>query len=458
MPAGANAATGGHAPSFYAAGADDDLNFAPLAEPATTNVAIIGGGYTGLSAALHLAEAGIDVRLFEANRIGWGASGRNGGQLHSGQRRDQDWLEHNLGRDDAHRLWRLAEEAKALTKNLIRRHGIACNWRDGLIDTVHKQRLVGEEMAYVEKLRNEYGYAPVEWLDRDQLAAAIGTDVYFGGRRDMGAGHLDPLRFAQGLARAAAAAGAIIHEGTRATGVTGNATSGFRVGLLTEQGSATVSADVVILAGNGYLDGIDAATEAAVMPIDNYILATEPIGAGRSGGLIPNGEAVSDSRFVVYYFRPTHDGRLVFGGGETYSRTAPADLADFVRRHLTRIYPRLANVGIDFAWGGTLAITLKRLPFIRRTRPGLYAAAGYSGQGVALAPFAGKVLAEAIAGDTGAPRHLRGASLPAVSRRQAAAAPGAGRRDDLVCAPGPALGQADSHHEAARCPITQSID
>jgi gamma-glutamylputrescine oxidase len=415
----------GDAPSLYAADTDASLTFPPPGESIKTHVAIVGGGYTGLSAALHLAEAGIDAVVLEAERVGWGASGRNGGQLHSGQRRDQDWLEAHLGRDEAHRLWRLAEEAKALVKELIARHGIACDWRPGLIETVHKRRLVPGERAYVEKLKRDYGYQPVEWLDQEALAAAIGTNVYFGGRRDMGAGHLDPLKFAQGLARAAAKAGARIFEGTRVAGISGSAAAGFSVACralgpassetppriaarsdlpLSGEGkrpprSISVRADVVILAGNGYLDGIDAETEARVMPIDNYIAATAPIGAGRAGGIIPGGEAVSDTRFVVYYFRPSPDGRLIFGGGETYVRNPRADVAAMVRRHLARIYPQLANVAIDYAWGGTLAITLRRLPFIRRLRPGVYVAAGYSGQGVALAPFAGKVLAEAIAGD-----------------------------------------------------------
>jgi gamma-glutamylputrescine oxidase len=396
-----------HAPSLYAATADPSLAFPPLDGPVRTHVAVIGGGYTGLSAALHLAEAGVDVAVLEAERVGWGASGRNGGQLHSGQRRDQDWLEAHLGREDASHLWRLAEEAKALVKHLIARHAIDCFWRDGLIETVHKQRLVAGEMEYVEKLKRDYGYAPVEWLGRDALAAAIGTDVYFGGRRDMGAGHLDPLRFAQGLARAASTAGARIFEATKATAISGTAATGFRVETAS---GARLDADIVILSGNGYLKGLDADTEARVMPIENYILATGPIGAGMQGGIIPGGEAVSDTRFVVYYFRPSPDGRLIFGGGETWSRQQPADLAGFVRQHLVRIYPQLAGVGVDYAWGGTLAITVQRLPLIRRLRPGVYVAAGYSGQGVALAPFAGKVLAEAILGD---PARLdRFAALP----------------------------------------------
>lgn len=396
-----------HAPSLYAATADPTLAFPALSEPGRTHVAIIGGGFTGLSAALHLAEGGVDVALVEAEKMGWGASGRNGGQLHSGQRRDQDWLEAQFGKEDALGLWRMAEEAKALVMDLIARHGIECHWRAGLIETVHKERLVGEEKDYVGKLERDYGYDAVEWLDRATLAERIGTDVYFGGRRDATAGHLDPLKLAEGIARAAAEAGARLHEGTRVVKLTGSAGTGFE--LATGAG-ATLKADIVILAGDGYLSGIDADTEARVMAIDNYILATAPIGAGAAGGLIPGGEAVSDSRFVVYYFRPTADGRLLFGGGETYSRTPPADMAGFVRRHLARVYPQLAEAPIDYAWGGSVAITLRRLPFIRRLRPGVYVASGYSGQGVALAPYAGKVLADAILGDVA--RLDRFAALP----------------------------------------------
>lgn len=393
-----------HAPSLYAATADPTLSFPALTGSILSGVAIVGGGYTGLSAALHLAEAGVNVVLVEAERVGWGASGRNGGQIHSGQRRDQDWIEDHLGLDEAMRLWGLAEDGKAHLHALIAKHAIACDLRAGLIETTHKRRQLAGEMAYVDKLKRRYGYAPVEWLDRAALADAIGTDAYLGGRRDMGAGHLDPLKLAQGLGRAAAKAGARIFEGTRVTRLTGTT-------LTTTKGAVT--ADIVVLAGNGYLDGIDAETEARVMPIDNYILATESIGAGIPGGIIAGGEAVSDTRFVTYYFRPTADGRLVFGGGETYSRRSPDDVAAFVRPHLARIYPQLADTKIAYAWGGTLAITLSRLPFIRKLRAGVYAAAGYSGQGVALAPFAGKILADAIVGSPGKLDTFAGLPVPA---------------------------------------------
>jgi gamma-glutamylputrescine oxidase len=226
----------------------------------------------------------------------------------------------------------------------------------------------------------------------------------------MGAGHLNPLKFAQGLARAAGRGGTRIYEGTRAARLTRKEGSGIEIACQRpawqveaggggERPGPRVTADIVILAGNGYLNGVDDETEARVMPIDNYIAATEPIGAGQSGGIIAGGEAVSDSRFVVYYFRPSPDGRLIFGGGESYARRAEGDVAALVRPHLARIYPDLAQTPIAYAWGGRLAITLTRLPFIRRLRPGVYAAGGYSGQGVAMAPFAGKVLADAIKGD-----------------------------------------------------------
>jgi gamma-glutamylputrescine oxidase len=231
----------------------------------------------------------------------------------------------------------------------------------------------------------------------------------------MGAGHLHPLKFAQGLARAAAKAGARIYEGARVVRVVGTsvevatpsplASSSLRSArgqALSHEGKGdgggvvTVDADTVILAGNGYLDGIDEEVEARVMPIDNYILATAPIGAGMPGGVISGGQAVSDTRFVVYYFRPTMDGRLVFGGGETYARHYGGDVAALVRKHLRVVYAQLGDVQVDYAWGGTLAVTIHRLPYIRKVRSGVYAAAGYSGQGVALAPFAGKVMADAI--------------------------------------------------------------
>jgi gamma-glutamylputrescine oxidase len=390
-----------HPPSYYAATAIGLVDRAPLAGDTEADVCVVGGGFTGLSTALHLAEAGRSVVLIEANRVGWGASGRNGGQLHSGQRQDVATLERWFGRPAARALFGLAEEAKATVKHLIRAHEIDCDWRPGLIHAIHKRRWLAAAAEEVAHLRDHYGYLDAAVLDRDALAAAIGTDAYFGGWREETAGHLHPLNFALGLARAAEAAGVRIHEGTPALRL------GDGPSPVVETPRGKIRAGAVVLATNGATKGLEPESESRIMPIGNYILTTEPLARPP----IPGGEAVSDSRFVVYYWRPTVDGRLLFGGGETYSRGEPADIKAFVRRHMLNIYPGLADARIDHAWGGQVAVTMSRLPYMRRLRPGLFTSGGYSGQGVALATFAGKLMAEAILGD--AARFDVMASLPA---------------------------------------------
>jgi gamma-glutamylputrescine oxidase len=391
-PALARGDSADHAPSWYAATAIGDRRRQPLQGDTRSDVCIVGGGYTGLSAALHLARRGRRVVLLEARRLGWGASGRNGGQLHSGQRRDQPTLEAWFGAGRARALYDLAEEAKATVKDLIAQHAIACDWQDGLIHAVHKERYLGPARAEVEHLQRVYGAQGLSVLSRAEVAAAIGTEAYRGGWRDATAGHLHPLNFALGIARAAEEAGAILHEDSTVTALGG----GARPQVTTGRG--TVTADSVILACNGYLRGLEPDTESRVMPIHNYVLATEPLGS-RADALIPGREAVADSRFVVHYWRLSRDGRMIFGGGESYGHGFPPDLKAFVRRHMLKIYPGLADVRIAHAWGGTLAVTMRRLPYLRRLRPGLYTACGYSGQGVGTATFAGKLLAEAICGE-----------------------------------------------------------
>ncbi len=383
-----------HAPSYYAATAHPAPERPALDGDTTADVCVVGAGYTGLSTALHLAKRGRSVVVVEANRVGWGASGRNGGQLHSGQRRDQETLEKWFGEARARALFDLAEESKRTVKGLIAEHAIDCDWRDGLIHAVHKKAWVGEAAREVEHLTARYGYPGASLLDAAELAAAIGTDVYYGGWRDGTAGHLHPLNYALGLARAAEEAGVRIHEATRATGIE---TTAGRVRVATPTG--TVGAADAVIAANGYLDGLVPAIDARVMPIRNYVAATAPLGP-LADRLIPGREAVADSRFVVHYWRLSADGRMIFGGGETYGHSDPKDIAAFVRAHMLKIYPNLADVPITHAWGGTLAVTMNRMPFFRRLKPGLYTACGYSGHGVAIATLAGRLLAEAIDGDT----------------------------------------------------------
>jgi len=387
-----NGVPGTFPPSYYAATANPVEPFPALAGDASCDVCIVGGGFTGLSAALELAERGLDVVLLEAHRAGWGASGRNGGQAGSGQRRDQDWLERAVGREDAHRLWDIAQAAKGLVRDRVAQHGIACELKPGVLHADHKRGFVAHSHAYVGKLRGEYGYADIRAVGEAEMREMLGSTLYFGGSLDMGAMHLHPLNFALGLADAARTAGARIFERSQATGIA----AGDPATVRAAQGS--VRARFVILACNGYLDGLSPPIAARVMPINNFIIATEPLGEERARQIIRDGVAVADSKFVINYFRLSADRRLLFGGGETYSYEFPSDIKAFVRPCMLRVFPQLADVRIDYGWGGTLSITMKRMPYFARPGPNVLTACGYSGHGVALATLAGRILAEAVEG------------------------------------------------------------
>ena len=384
----ANDTPGRYPPSWYSDSVETPAPCAPLAGDVRADVCVVGGGYTGLSTAWHLAEAGLDVVLLEAQRVGFGASGRNGGQVGTGQRRDQDDLEALVGMDEAHRLWDLSEEAKALVREVAHRPEVDAQWQDGVVHAVRSPKRLVEERRYLDRLVDAYG-ARVEPLDAPALAALIGTDVFAGGAVDWSTGHLHPLRLVFGLARLACAAGARIHEGSRAIDI-----DGTRV----ETEAGAVRADHVVLAANGYLGRLAPRVGSRVMPINNFIVATEPLGERMP---LARPVAVADDRFVVSYWRPTPDGRLLFGGGESYGYRFPRDIASKVRGPLARVYPGLAQVPLTHAWGGTLAITQSRMPHFARPRPGLWSASGYSGHGVALAVMAGRVVAEAVRGDAG---------------------------------------------------------
>lgn len=378
--------------SWYAATAAAFRSLPPLDGDVRADVCVIGAGYTGLGAALELAGRGTRVMVLEAAVVGSGGSGRNGGQIHTGQRREQAWLEARVGLDDARALWAQAEAARDHLHALIADHAIACDLRHGLLHARHRPGGEGEDAAFIDHMRRVYGCERYELLDAPALAAALGTDVYHGGLIDHGAGHLHPLNLALGLARAALAAGATIHEGTRAIGWRREAGA-----IVVDTPRGRVTCDQLIISGDGYVDGLSPVIDARVMPINNFIAVTEPLG---ETDILPGDEAAADSRFVINYFRKTADGRLLFGGGENYAPWFPADIAGFVRRHMLKIYPGLTDVRITHAWGGTLGVTMNRVPYVRELAPGVRVAAGYSGQGVMLAPYVGKLLALASLGDT----------------------------------------------------------
>ncbi len=340
-----------------------------------------------------LREAGLSVVVLEAHRAGWGASGRNGGQAGTGQRRGQDELEKMLGHDRAAKLWSLGEDAKALVRQLIDRHAIDCDPVPGVIHADHKPQFVRHSREYAQLLNDRYGYDKIRFVEREELRAIVASEGYFGGTLDTGAFHLNPLKYVLGLSRAAQAAGARLHENSEVVKIE----PGPTVTVRTRTGE--VRAGQVLLACNGYLGTLEPGTSASVMPINNFIIATEPLGSEAASKLITNNAAVADSRFVINYFRLTPDFRLLFGGGETYGYRFPADIKAFVRKPMLKVFPQLArDAGVDFGWGGTLAITGKRLPALRRVKPNIVSASGYSGQGITIATLCGKLAAEAMSG------------------------------------------------------------
>tara|TARA_R110000772_G_scaffold61283_1_gene138121 strand:+ start:112072 stop:113355 length:1284 start_codon:yes stop_codon:yes gene_type:complete len=381
-----------HVDSWYAATANQSLSFPPLRGAAAADVCIVGGGYTGLSAAIHLRKRGYSVILLEANRVGWGASGRNGGHVGTGQRAGQEQLEKWVGLEQAQALWQLGLEAVETVCDLIAEHDIDCDLRSGNLHVASKRGDASELAADVDHLNRVYGYDDIRYVEADELAQMTSGQGFHGATFDSGARHLHPLNYALGLARAARDLGAVLHEGSRVT----HYREDGRVAVSTDEGR--VDCNYLVLACNGYLEHLEPRAAGRIMPINNYMLATEPLPETLAQQLIRDDCSMSDTLFVVNYWKLSADRRLLFGGGESYSRRFPADIKGFVRKYMLRIYPELAHTRIDYGWGGTLAITLNRMPDFGRLSQGVFYAHGYSGHGVPTATLAGKLLAEVISG------------------------------------------------------------
>lgn len=378
--------------SWYAASAADHESHPVLSGEIRCDVCVIGGGYTGLTAALELAERGYDVVLLEAQRCGWGASGRNGGQIITGYNKPMSTIARWVGADDARRLWDFGEEAKTQLAERVERHAIACDLAWGFAYAALKPRHMDDVAAMVAEARDGYGYGPMRVLDRAGLRAHIASDLYVGGLLDEGSGHLHPLNYALGLARAASAAGVRIFENSRVTALD----SGAEPWARTERGC--VRARHMVVAGNAYLGGLVPGIVPTIMPVATYMIATDPLGAARAAALLPTNIAVSDLNFSLNYFRRSADHRLLFGGGVSYSGIDAPGLKRAMRAKMLRVFPELADVGIPYFWGGQVAITMNRMPQVGRVSPTTLFAHGYSGHGVALAGMAGRVMAEAIRG------------------------------------------------------------
>ncbi len=388
----ANDRRGAYPPSYYHASCQELEAFPALEGDINCDVCIIGAGYTGLSAALHLAEKNYDVVLLDAHRISWGASGRNGGQLGIGQRVEQSKLEKMVGLDAAKDLWQLGLEANQLVRDLIKQHKIECDLKSGVIHANHRKRYTHHSQREVDHLQSVYGYDKSRFINEKEIREMLGTQAYFSGTLDTSAAHLHPLNFALGLARAAIKAGIRIFEKTEVTDISRSDPA------IVTSAHGKVSAKFVLVACNGYLGMLEKKIAARVMPINNFILATEPLSDDKAAELIRDDVAVADSKFVLNYYRLSADKRLLFGGGENYGYHFPPDIKAFVRKPMLEIYPQLKNVKIDYGWGGTLAITMNRLPYIKRLAPNILNAGGYSGEGLGMGTFAGYMMAQAIDG------------------------------------------------------------
>jgi gamma-glutamylputrescine oxidase len=379
------------APSYYQASATPFAPLPRLQGDLRVDVCVIGAGYTGLSAALSLSEAGYKVAVLEAGNVGFGASGRNGGQICTGFSSGQQKIEAQLGKDDARRCFMLAEESKVLLKSRIRQHSIDCDLSWGYLHAIPKPSHFEGLKEWKEEW-DELGYTDTQILSKSEIEDKLATKIYHGALREGGAGQLHPLNYCLGLARTAVSAGAQIFENSRVIEI-GTGSVPF---ARTEAGRVT--AKFLIIGGNAYLGRTVPKLYGKVMPVTSYILATEPLGENRAKALIRDGEAVANTNFIVDYFRITKDTRMLFGGRASYSTLEPPDLAAYMKPRMTAVFPQLKEARVDFAWGGFIAITHNRIPDCGRLSPTVYYAHGYSGQGVALAGLYGKLMAEVVQG------------------------------------------------------------
>jgi gamma-glutamylputrescine oxidase len=381
-----------HAASWYAATAHASPERPPLQGEVETDVCVVGGGFSGLSAALHLAERGYQVAVLEAARIGWGASGRNGGQIVNGYSRDLDTIERTYGREAAAALGGMAFEGAAIIRERIERYAIQCDLVDGGFFAAMNARQL-RELRHMQALWAGFGHDALElYEDRKRLQEIVLSERYVGGLLDRRGGHIHPLNLALGEAAAIESLGGRIYEDSAALRIR----RGEPIRAYTEQG--VIQARFLVVAGNAYLGRLVPELAAKAMPCGTQIIATEPLGEARAGKLLPAGYCVEDHNYILDYFRRTADHRLLYGGGVSYGGGTPASIEGFLRRKMLKTFPALSDVRVEYAWTGNFLLTLTRIPQLGRIGDNLYYLQGYSGHGVTTTHLAGRLIAEAMAG------------------------------------------------------------
>lgn len=394
--------------SYYVATAHPAASHPPLEGTVRADVCVVGAGLAGLSAALELARRGMKVVVLEAMRVGWGASGRNGGQVLAGYASEMGPFEQQLGLPAAKVAWEMSLEAVRLMRSRIAEHAIDCEWAPGALSVAVTPKKARALRHWFDTMQGRYGAQHLQWLDADATRSAVDSARYCAAVMDPEGGHLHPLNYTLGLARAALEAGVIIHEGSEVLGVTSGSDptaavgvdvpghGGGRARVRTAQGE--VNCDAVVLAGNANLGNAAPQLARRIMPVGTYIIATEPLGRERAARLIPSRAAVCDTQFVLDYYRLSGDDRLLFGGRVSYSTLSPQDLPATMRRGMLRVFPQLHDAVVTHAWGGFVDITMNRAPDFGRIAPDVYYLQGFSGHGLALTGLAGQLAAQAIAG------------------------------------------------------------
>ena len=382
------------APSYYAATArtDDAVDRPMLQGDHRADVAVVGGGIAGCSAALHLARRGFKVAVLEARFVGYGASGRSGGQTIFGLAASQRALSAQVGREDARRLFDLSIEALDCTQALINTYRIDCDYRPNHVHVATKPRHLRELQEWVDELHGDYGYQSARLLNRDDLQSHVRSERYLAGLLDSRSGHLHPLKYTQGLARAAELQGAKIFQNTQVL----RYESGREITVHSAHGA--VRCKHLVLCGNAYLNGVAPPLARRILGVGTYIVATEPLDPARAQALLPSDAAVADINWILDYLRRTADHRLLFGGRVSYSAMDPKNLAESMRKRMVRVFPQLADVKVAYTWGGYLDITMSRAPDFGRLAPNVFYLQGFSGHGMSLTGLGGKLVAEAVSG------------------------------------------------------------
>ncbi len=378
--------------SWYHASANWSHAFPKLEDTQRFDVCVVGAGITGLTTALHLAEAGYSVAIVESHYVGYGASGRSGGQMIFGFAAEQPTIEKLVGKNNANLIWQAGLKGLDLLRARVDKHAIDCDLVHGQVNVAVKKRQIDELMQWQESLEDDYGYSSLTFWNQDRVREEVNSLCYLAGLYDSNSGHIHPLNYTLGLARAADELGIKIFEHSPVRSVT----KGDPVIVSTDDGE--IISDFVVLAGNAYLPELGMGIYDKVMPVGTYICASEVLGEAQCKELILNNTAVCDINFVLNYFRLSNDFRMLFGGRVSYSTLTPADLEKSMGERMKHVFPQLQNVKIDFAWGGNVAITMNRAPHFGRADKNIFFAQGFSGHGIAATGLAGKLMSDAIQG------------------------------------------------------------